>query len=137
MTIVFVNQDKILRESFLETFQQTNKVYCFNEMFEAYKWMKKSLVPPNMIVTEVDLVDPSGLQSLKFLETKSKLKDTLLIAFTPENIERDQISYVVSEGADAVFSKPTLLSDMSSYLKFLESPRTGSIAKPKMQAHKK
>ncbi|GDX53016.1 hypothetical protein LBMAG27_20630 [Bacteroidota bacterium] len=131
MIIVFVNPDKILRDSFLQTFQQTNKVYSFTEMFDAYKWIKRNEVPPNLIITEVDLLDPSGLQSLKFLETKSKLKDTKLIAFTPEQVEKEQISLVVSEGADAVFSKPTLFNEVSSYIKYLESPGTVSKAKSK------
>ena len=131
MMIVFVNQDKVLRESFLQTFQQTNKVYCFAEMFEAYKWIKRYEVPPSLIITEVDLLDPSGLQTLKFLETKSKLKDTKLSAFTPEQVEREQISLVVSEGADAVFSKPTLMSEVSSYIKYLESSGTVSSGKSK------
>lgn len=126
MMIVFVNQDKALRESFMETFHQTSKVFCFGDMFEAYKWIRRHDKSPDVIITEVDLQDPSGLQTLKFLETKSKLKATKLIAFTPEPAAKEEISLVVSEGADAVFSTSTLLKDVSSYLKFLDSNSTSN-----------
>jgi len=135
--IVFVNQDKALRESFMQTFHQTSKVFCFGDMFEAYKWIRRHDKSPEIIITEVDLQDPSGLQTLKFLETKSKLKETKLIAFTPEPAEKDEISLVVSEGADAVFSTPTLLKDVSSYLKYLESTSTSTKVGTKKTADKK
>ncbi len=124
--IVFVNHDKGLRETFMNTFHQTSKVFCFGDMFEAYKWIRKHDKSPDVIITEVDLQDPSGLQTLKFLETKSKLKETKLIAFTPEPAAKEEISLVVSEGADAVFTTATLLSDVSSYLKYLESTSTST-----------
>ena len=137
MMIVFVNPDKALRETFMQTFHQTSKVFCFGDMFEAYKWIKRHDKSPDVIITEVDLQDPSGLQTLKFLETKSKLKETKLIAFTPEPPAKEEISLVVSEGADAVFSTPTLLQDISSYLKFLESSSTSTSGGTKKSSEKK
>ena len=137
MMIIFVNHDKTLRETFMNTFHQTSKVFCFSEMFEAYKWIKRHDKSPDVIITEVDLQDPSGLQTLKFLETKSKLKETKLIAFTTEPAAKEEISFVVSEGADAVFSTQSLLSDVSSYLKYLESTSTSTKAGAKKPIDKK
>ncbi len=122
MMVVFVNQDKNLQESFIKAFQKTNNVHCFNEMFEAYKWIKRTNKSPNIIISEVNLSDPSGMQSLKFLVTKNKLKETRHIVVTNTQPEREELSYILSEGAAAVFSKDTCLTDISAYFKYLDSP---------------
>lgn len=137
MMLVFVNEDKELQENFFHTFHQTNKVFCFSEMYDAYKWIKKTPDAPDMIISEVDIHDPSGLQSFKFLETKSKLKNTKLVAFTPEPVEKEQISLVISEGADAVFSRSSLFSDISSYLKYLQTSEPRSKSESKKPSEKK
>lgn len=98
---------------------------------------KKTPGAPDMIISEVDIHDPSGLQSFKFLETKSKLKNTKLVAFTPEPVEKEQISLVISEGADAVFSKSSLFSDISSYLKYLQTSEPRSKSESKKPSEKK
>ena len=65
--IVFVNNDMGLQELFFHTFHQTNQVFCFSDMYDAYKWAKKNKKSPSIIISEVDLQDPSGLQAIKFI----------------------------------------------------------------------
>ncbi len=122
--IVFVNNDMGLQELFFHTFHQTNQVFCFSDMYDAYKWAKKNKKSPSIIISEVDLQDPSGLQAIKFLETKNNFKNTRLVAFTLGQVEKEEINLIISEGADAVFSRQTLLNDISSYLKYIKSTQS-------------
>jgi DNA-binding response OmpR family regulator len=137
MTIIFVDPDKTNQEKFEETFRQTNKVVCFNDMYDAYLWTKKHTKAPDIILIEVELNTPVGLQTLKFLESKSKLAFTNLIAFTTEKFTEAQKRFAISEGADAIFEKEKLFSELSAYIKFLNADRVASSKAPKKYSEKK
>lgn len=137
MTIIFVDPDKTLQEKFEETFRQTNKVVCFDDMYDAYLWTKKYTKAPDVILVEVELNSPAGLQTLKFLESKSKLAFTNLVAFTTEKFTEAQKRFAISEGADAIFEKDKLFSELSSYLKFLNADRAATAKSSKKYSGKK
>ena len=122
MKIIFVDTDKTFSKEFEESFKRTNRVTTFPEMFEAYKWMKADENTPDIIVTEIDLYQPTGLQSLKFLLTKSKLKNTYIVGFTQHSMSESEKKLILSEGASEVFEKNKLVSGFSAYLKFLSDP---------------
>jgi len=136
MMILFVDHDINLQEEFYNTFRATNKVFCFNEMFEAYLWLKKGSKRPDIIVSQVDIHDPAAMQTIKFLESKNKLKDAKLVAFTTELLEDSQKTWVMSEGADAVFEKKNLMNDMSNYINYLNVKKSAASNSKKKKSAK-
>ncbi|HAP02090.1 MAG TPA: hypothetical protein DCQ93_09225 [Bacteroidetes bacterium] len=105
-------------------------------MFEAYLWLKKGSKRPDIIVSQVDIHDPAALQTIKFLESKNKLKDAKLVAFTTELLEDSQKTWVMSEGADAVFEKKNLMNDMSNYINYLNVKKSAASNSKKKKSAK-
>src|SRR5688572_26527911 len=118
MLIIYVDTDSAMQERLSETFRQTHRVMLFAELFEAYKWIKHNEIP-DVIVTEMDVDASTGLQSLRFLQSKAKLKHTHLIGFTHQ--PGDYESLVLSEGASALFPKENLVDNLSSYIGFVSN----------------
>ncbi len=119
MKIVVVDSDKSFVKEVEESFKRTNRVTVFSEMFEAYKWMRSDENVPDIIVIEIDFHLPTGLQTLKFLLTKSKLKNTHIIGFTHHTLSDTEKKLIISEGAAEVFEKKNIVSGLSAYLKYL------------------
>jgi len=119
MKIIVVDSDKNFIKEVEESFKRTNRVTTFTEMFEAYKWMKPDENIPDVIVIEIDLHQPTGLQTLKFLLTKTKLKNIHIIGFTHHALSENEKNLILSEGASEVFEKKNVLSGLSTYLKYL------------------
>lgn len=131
MKVVVVDNDKTFVKEIEESFKKTHRIFTFSEMFEAYKWMKFDENIPDVIVAEIDLHQPTGLQTLKFLLTKSKLKNTHIVGFTNHALPDNEKQLITSEGASEVFEKKNLVSGLSTYLKYL------SELAPKNKATKK
>lgn len=119
MKIIIVDSDKNFVKEVEESFKKTNRVTIFSEMFEAYKWMKTSENTPDIIVIEIDIHQPTGLQTLKFLLSKSKLKSTHIIGFTNHSLDDTEKKLIINEGAEEIFEKKNLVSGLSAYLKYL------------------
>ena len=122
MKIVFVDTEKAFVKEFEESFKLTNRVSIFNDMLDAYKWIKIDENIPEVIVTELDINESTGLQSLKFLLTKSKLKNTAIVGFTNHEMDENEKNLILNEGASEVFEKKNLISGLSTYLKYLSDP---------------
>jgi DNA-binding NtrC family response regulator len=120
MLIVYVDTDATMQERVSETLQTDHRVVTFAELFEAYKWIKHNDVP-DVIVTEMDVDASMGLQSLHFLKSKAKLKQTHLIGFTQEPGNFTEL--VLSEGAAALFAKENLLDHLMSYVHAVSTPK--------------
>lgn len=121
MTIIYIDTDTEMQNRVSEMFKHSHSVFLFSELYEAYKWIKKNEIP-DMIVTEIDIESSMGLQALKFLASKSKLKATNLIGYV-SNLNPEYKSLAISEGADEIFSKNVLIENLSSYLKFIEKKK--------------
>ena len=118
MLIVYVDSDATMQERLSDTFRQTHRVLAFNELFEAYKWIKHNDIP-DVIVTEMDVDASMGLQSLRFLQSKAKLKQTHLIGYTQQ--PGNYTDLVVSEGAAALFAKELLIDELTAYVNYLNT----------------
>src|SRR5881394_1555016 len=105
MLIIYIDSDLSMQERLSEKFSTGHRVLSFAELFEAYKWIKHNEIP-DVIVTEMDVENSMGLQALKFLQSKAKLKQTHKIGFTL--LPGDYTDLVVSEGASALFAKEEL-----------------------------
>jgi len=120
MFIVYVDTDAAMHERMTDTFRQTHRVLSFAELFEAYKWIKHNDIP-DVIVTEMDVDASTGLQSLRFLQSKAKLKQTHLVGFTHQ--PGNYTDLLLSEGAAALFAKANLIDELSAYLQFISAAR--------------
>ncbi len=123
MLIVYVDTDTQMQERIAESFyQQPHNVVSFSELYEAYKWIKRNEIP-DVIVTEMDVESSTGLQALKFLLTKAKLKQTRIVGYANAAVER-YTDLAVAEGASTLFVKTELPEQLSAYVKRLSAPPT-------------
>ena len=114
MLIIYVDSDANMQERLADVLGTGHRLVSFAELYEAYKWIKHNDVP-DMIITEMDLENSMGLQSLRFLQSKAKLKQTHLVGFTHQAVAYAEL--LISEGAAALFPKETLPENMASYIK--------------------
>ena len=123
MLIVYVDTDTQMHERIAESFyQQPHNVVSFSELFEAYKWIKRNEIP-DVIVTEMDVESSTGLQALKFLLTKAKLKQTRIVGYANAGVDR-YADLAVAEGASLLLPKAELPEQLASYVKRLSAPAT-------------
>jgi DNA-binding NtrC family response regulator len=113
MLIVFVDTDADMQQRLAESLSPKHQIVAFAELYEAYKWIKHNDIP-DVIVTEMDVESSMGLQSLRFLQSKAKLKQTHLLGFTHQ--PGNYADLVKSEGAAGLFAKNSLVEELSSYI---------------------
>lgn len=105
-----------MQQRIAESFQQpAHNVVSFSELYEAYKWIKRNEIP-DVIVTEMDVESSTGLQALKFLLTKAKLKETHIVGFAEGDRYAD---LAVAEGAALLLTRNDLPEQLSDYVKKL------------------
>ena len=121
MLIVYVDTDTQMHERVAESFyQQPHNVVSFAELFEAYKWIKRNEIP-DVIVTEMDVESSTGLQALKFLLTKAKLKQTRIVGYANGGVDR-YADLAVAEGASTLINKTDLPEQLAAYVKHISPP---------------
>ena len=121
MLIVYVDTDTQMHERVAESFyQQPHNVVSFSELFEAYKWIKRNEIP-DVIVTEMDVESSTGLQALKFLLTKAKLKQTRIVGYANGGVDR-YADLAVAEGASTLIAKTELPEQLAAYVNHIAAP---------------
>ncbi|HZG00284.1 MAG TPA: response regulator [Chitinophagales bacterium] len=121
MLIVYVDTDTQMHERIAESFyQQPHNVVSFSELFEAYKWIKRNEIP-DVIVTEMDVESSTGLQALKFLLTKAKLKQTRIVGYANAGVDRYS-DLAMAEGASTLLAKTELPDQLAAYVKRISAP---------------
>jgi DNA-binding NtrC family response regulator len=112
MLIVYIDQDIEMQQHIADSLKSTHDVVTFAELFEAYKWIRRNKIP-EVIITEIDVESSTGLQELKFLLTKAKLKNTRIIGYAHQGVET-YADLAVSEGAHALYPKSELAKNLTA-----------------------
>lgn len=136
MLIVYVDPDIQMHERIAESFrQEPHNVVSFAELYEAYKWIKRNEIP-DVIVTEMDVESSTGLQALKFLLTKAKLKETRIVGYADGGVDR-YADLAVAEGAAWLFPKNDLPEQLSVYVKKMTGSKKAKTLRDVEQARGK
>jgi DNA-binding NtrC family response regulator len=114
MLVVYIDDDIQMHERVTDSLKPAYNVMAFPELYEAYKWIKRNEIP-DVIVTEMDIESSTGLQALKFLLTKAKLKNTRIVGYAHQGVDT-YADLAVSEGAAALFFKNDLVESLSNLL---------------------
>ncbi len=120
MLILYIDTDIVMHEKIKEVFLHAHRVECFETLYEAYKWTKRNQTP-DIIITDFEMDHPTQLQSIKFLQTKVKLKNTKMIGYS-DVVNADYLRLAITHRASRLFSKSELISGLIDYLNMLSSP---------------
>lgn len=117
MLILYIDTDLVVQEKIKEVLIGSHRIECFGTLYEAYKWIKRNQIP-DIIITDFEMDQPSQMQSIKFLQTKSKLRNTKMIGYS-DSINADFIRLAITHGAANLFAKSELIKELLNYLNIL------------------
>jgi DNA-binding NarL/FixJ family response regulator len=109
-----------MHEKVKEVLMHSHRIECFETLYEAYKWIKRNQIP-DIIITDFEMDQPTQLQSIKFLQTKVKLKNTKMIGYS-DVVNADYLRLALTHKASRLFLKSELISGLIDYLNLLSSP---------------
>lgn len=114
MLILYIDTDISMHNQVREALIEKHRVETFENLYEGYKWIKANEVP-DIIITDFEMDQPTQLQSIKFLQSKVKLKQVKMIGYS-DVVNSDYLRLAITHRATRLFPKNELISMLTDYL---------------------
>ncbi len=82
MKIVFVHKDQTLQDQFRQGFMR-HQVDLFNDLFEAYEWMRDGNIP-DILVTGVDATTDPTVDTMHIIRSRPQFRKTIIIGYSTD-----------------------------------------------------
>lgn len=114
MLILYIDTDLSMQHQIKEALMDNHRVEVFENLYDGYKWIKANEVP-DIIITDFEMDQPTQLQSIKFLQSKVKLKRVKMIGYS-EVVNSDYLRLAITHRATRLFPKSELIPLLKEYL---------------------
>ncbi len=121
MLILYIDTDTEMQTKIRESSLDSYAIECFENLYDAYKWIKRNQIP-DYIITDFEMDQPTQLQSIKFLLTKIRLRNTKMIGYS-ENVNAEYVRLAMMHKAVRLFAKSELIPALKDYLNMVKSSK--------------
>lgn len=121
MLILYIDNDISMQEQVRQALMENHRIETFENLYDGYKWIKSNEIP-DIIITDFEMDQPTQLQSIKFLQSKAKLRHVKMIGYS-DVVNADYLRLAITHRATRLFAKSELLPGLIEYVNKLTSAK--------------